>query len=125
MTSWLRNVIIRPEDCELVERAGDAIRDDCLDEVHLDVIVGVVGVLIDDCITLLFSLSLSRSFRWCSLIIVSTSCASSSINDVTDVRFAVVVVVGRVVEDVRRTLFFVIVRLFNRDEDDEDESAAL
>ena len=34
----------RPEDCELVERAGDAIRDGCLDEVHLDVRVGVVGV---------------------------------------------------------------------------------
>ena len=55
MTSWLRNVITRPEDWELVDRAGDAIRDDCLDEVHLDVIVGVVGVLILDVRVLEFS----------------------------------------------------------------------
>lgn len=34
----------RPEDCELVESAGEAIRDDCLDEVHLVPVVGVVGV---------------------------------------------------------------------------------
>ena len=42
----------RPEDCELVDRAGEAIRDDCLDEVHLVVVVGVVGVLIADGVTL-------------------------------------------------------------------------
>ena len=59
MTSWLRNVITRPEDWELVDRAGDAIRDDCLDEVHLDVIVGVVGVLILDGSVVVFSLVLS------------------------------------------------------------------
>ena len=48
----------RPEDCELVDRAGDVIRDDCFDEVHLDVVVGVVGVLMTVDIRLLFSLLL-------------------------------------------------------------------
>ena len=45
----------RPEDCELVDRAGEAMRDDCLEDVHLDVRIGVVGVLTAGVTEVLFS----------------------------------------------------------------------
>jgi hypothetical protein len=43
--------MIRPEDWELVDSAGEAIRDGCRDEVHRDDRVGVVGVLLFGVVT--------------------------------------------------------------------------
>lgn len=109
----MRNVITRPEDCELVDRAGDAIRDDCLDEVHLDAIVGVVGVLIDGVVTLLCSLLSLVSVRSCCFIIVSISWASSS---------TIVVTVAGIVGG--QMTFFNECRC-GKGDDDEDDSTIL